>query len=207
MAIYMWRESVIQPPTNIQAIAVSNGIAISWTDPTDNIWDSSVLIRSTTATPTSPSDWTIIVTETTKDIYSTNWYVDTTITDWTTYYYNVIAIWVNWEEWVWTGTWAVTRWTQTISLWSASIWSSWYTVYSTNSPVWWVYTLTATENHSASKSLDVVIDGVSTRYSGWTYSPTYTFTVPNWSSSLSLRMYSSSTYTHSNITLIITSLS
>ena len=78
-------------------------VTVSWTDATikweDNeIWTipptafaKSVLVRKVGSAPATPSDWTVVVTETVKDTYKTNWYVDSWLTGWTTYYYRVFS--------------------------------------------------------------------------------------------------------------------
>lgn len=81
-------------------------LVINWEDPANKTWVSwarSVLVRSTTRVPTSISDGTTLVTSTTRDQYKTTWYTDSWLTAWTTYYYNVFAVWDNDEViwWVW----------------------------------------------------------------------------------------------------------
>lgn len=93
--------SNIWEPTNL-SVAISRTTAtIKWTDNDLNAippstFQKSVLVRKVGSAPTSPSDWTVVVTETTKNTYSSSWYADTGLTSWTTYYYRVYSYSSTW---------------------------------------------------------------------------------------------------------------
>lgn len=100
---------VIVPLEAIDDLNAKSGNAeatITWTDPTNPVynwvtlvsWSSTVLVRKTWSAPSNSSDWTVVVTETTRNQYSSSWYVDTWLTNWTTYYYAAFAIWDNGTE-------------------------------------------------------------------------------------------------------------
>ena len=79
---------------------------IKWTD----VWDLTVngvalnqrasakLVRKSGSAPTDSSDWTLILTETTQDTYSSTAYTDTWLTNGTTYYYAVFSVATDWQE-------------------------------------------------------------------------------------------------------------
>ena len=83
------------------AISGGNGQAsITWTDPSDIAdtssrfganWASTVLVRKAGSAPSGPSDGTVVLTETTKNTYSSSAYVDSGLTNGTTYYYAAYA--------------------------------------------------------------------------------------------------------------------
>lgn len=96
---------------------------IKWTDPTDltvnwvliTSWSSTKLVRKIGSAPANVNDWTLVLTETTRNTYSSTWYTDTWLTNGTTYYYAAFAIADNWlvtissttpsvtpEQWWWT---------------------------------------------------------------------------------------------------------
>ena len=86
----------IWEPLNLTVITSRLNATITWED--NEIWTipptsfaRSVLVRKVGSAPTSPSDWTVVVTETVKDTYKTSGYVDQWLTDWTTYYYRVFS--------------------------------------------------------------------------------------------------------------------
>lgn len=115
-------------------------VGISWTtasitrkDP-DLIWtipptwfSKSVLVRKIGSAPTSPTDWTVVVEETTRNTYETTPYEDMWLTIWVDYHYRVFTISTTWgisySESV------VTSWhkTYTISRTEQSDMSSWWT--------------------------------------------------------------------------------
>lgn len=79
---------------------------IAWTDPWDLVvrwytitsWVSTKLVRKVGSAPSSSSDWTLVLTETVRDQYSSTGYTDTWLTNWTTYYYAAFAVWDNGTE-------------------------------------------------------------------------------------------------------------
>lgn len=105
-----WWASWPQVPLDaISVIAVEwwNAEAtITWTDPSDIVvnwvtvttWSSTKLVRKVGSAPTDSSDWTLVVTETVRDTYSSTWYTDTWLINGTTYYYAAFAVWNNWLE-------------------------------------------------------------------------------------------------------------
>lgn len=86
----------IWEPLNLKVTKSWLDATIKWED--NEIWtippttfQKSELVRKIGSAPTSPSDWTLVVTETVKDTYKTTWYVDQWLTDWVTYYYRVFS--------------------------------------------------------------------------------------------------------------------
>lgn len=61
-------------------------------------WWSTKLVRKVGSAPTDSSDWTLVVTETVADTYSVSGYVDTWLTNDTTYYYWAFATSTEWLE-------------------------------------------------------------------------------------------------------------
>jgi hypothetical protein len=96
-----WWWGNVWEPTNLIA-------STSWLDATiirtDNnlntipptTFAKSELVRKAGSAPSSPSDWTIVVTETVMNTYQSVWYVDSWLTDWTTYYYKVFSYSTDW---------------------------------------------------------------------------------------------------------------
>lgn len=130
----------IKAPTNIIAIAGNESASITWTDPNDwysTIWSRSILVRNASRVPTSSSDWIVLVTETTRNQYSSVWYTDTWLTPWETYYYNVFAVWDNSIEtwWTWTSVVPVVAYTIDFLL----VWWGWGWWWTDNRlrPGWW----------------------------------------------------------------------
>ena len=101
-----WEIVPLDAIDNLEADAGNAKATITWTDPTDPVynwvtlvtWSSTILVRKTWSAPLNSSDWTVVVTETTRNQYSSSWYVDTWLTNWTTYYYAAFAIWDNGTE-------------------------------------------------------------------------------------------------------------
>jgi hypothetical protein len=87
----------IGEPSDLSVTATSDSATITWTDGDDlntippSTFFKSILVRKVGSAPTSPSDWTTVVTETVKNTYSSNGYTDTWLTEWTTYYYKVFS--------------------------------------------------------------------------------------------------------------------
>lgn len=86
----------IWEPLNLTVTSSWLDATITWED--NEIWtipptsfQKSELVRKVGSAPTSPSDWTLVVTETVKDTYKVSGYVDSWLTDWTTYYYRVFS--------------------------------------------------------------------------------------------------------------------
>ena len=86
----------IWEPLNLTITLSGLDATITWED--NEIWTipptsfaKSELVRKVWSAPTSPSDWTLVVTETVKDTYKNTWYVDSWLTGGTTYYYRVFS--------------------------------------------------------------------------------------------------------------------
>lgn len=86
----------IWEPLNLTVTTSWLDATITWED--NEIWTipptsfvKSELVRKVGSAPTSPSDWTLVVTETVKDTYKVSGYVDSWLTDWITYYYRVFS--------------------------------------------------------------------------------------------------------------------
>ncbi len=83
--------------SDLNAKAGNTQITLTWTDPTDVTlsgvtlarFDHSVLVRKVWSAPTSESDWTIVTTTNTAGASVS--YIDTGLTNWTTYYYKVFS--------------------------------------------------------------------------------------------------------------------
>lgn len=87
--------------TNFKIITLWSQATITWTDPSPRIipepwFVKSVLVRKIWSAPTTPTDWTVIVEETTKNTYQTNWYIDTGLVDWNVYYYVIFTYSESW---------------------------------------------------------------------------------------------------------------
>lgn len=91
----------LSSPTNFNVKIQNWNAIITWTDPDDldtypeTIFVKSVLVRKNWSYPTSPTDWTVVVTETVKNTYKTSWYVDENIdmTDWVYYKLFTFSTW------------------------------------------------------------------------------------------------------------------
>ena len=81
-------------------------VSLTWTDPDDIVkwwktitaWTSTKIVRKEWSAPTDSTDWDLILTETTKNQYSSSWYTDSTISESWTYYYVAFAVADNWLE-------------------------------------------------------------------------------------------------------------
>ena len=91
------------PPGNINIIKKSglNGsVSLRWSDP-DNIvsgnqtlstWSSTILVRKEGSAPKSPTDGTVVITNTTKNKYKDTDLVDSGLTNGKTYYYRFFTV-------------------------------------------------------------------------------------------------------------------
>ena len=82
-------------------------VDIKWTDNNlqtipPSTFQKSVLVRKVGSAPTTPSDWTTVVTETVMNTYQSSAYSDTWLTQWTTYYYQVFSYSADWGITYWT---------------------------------------------------------------------------------------------------------
>lgn len=139
-----WWASWPKVPLNaISVIAVTwwdEEATITWTDPTDITvnwvlvasWSSTKLVRKVGSAPTNINDWTLVLTETVRDTYSSTWYTDTWLTNGTTYYYAAFSIWNNWLETISSITPSVTpeqQWWQSLDISTATLskqFATWY---------------------------------------------------------------------------------
>jgi hypothetical protein len=84
---------------NISITEVNRQFQITWSDPNDIVfgeetlatWDKTVLVRKEGSFPTSPTDGTVVVTNTVRNQYSTTPYTDTDVVV-GTYYYKLFPI-------------------------------------------------------------------------------------------------------------------
>lgn len=92
--------------TNLSIVEGNQQATITWTDPADitinwvNVvsWTKTILVRKVGSAPTSSTDGTVVTTSTTRSEYSSNWFVDTWVTNNTVYYYAAFAVWDNGTE-------------------------------------------------------------------------------------------------------------
>ena len=94
--------------TNFSAEAGNAQVTLTWTDPLDkyatpegetaqdpdqlvSVWDHTVLVRKTGSQPAGPNDGTVVVSSSVRNQYQTTAYVDSGLTNDTTYYYGVFA--------------------------------------------------------------------------------------------------------------------
>ena len=150
---WWWGWANIWEPTNIQIPTFTNSSAtVQWTDGVDmntipsTTFQKAELVRKIGSAPTSPSDWTLVTTETVRDTYSSNGYPDSWLTEWTEYYYQVYC---------YSDLWWITYWTPT-SIIPHNTWTPWANTYA-------YYPLTSDAN-------DIVNNRNMTAYSGITYS-------------------------------------
>ena len=87
--------------TNLAVTAGNATAAVTWSDPSNVAdtsaryganWARTVLVRKAGSAPTSPTDGTVVVTETTRNQYSSTAFNDTGLANGTTYYYAAFAI-------------------------------------------------------------------------------------------------------------------
>lgn len=101
-----WPQVPLIAISNLTATVSWNTGTIKWTDPTDatcnwvtlTTWQSSKLVRKTGAAPSTSSDGTLVLTETTRNQYSSTWYSDTWLGYGNTYYYATFSVDSNWAE-------------------------------------------------------------------------------------------------------------
>ena len=94
--------------TNFSGEAGNAQVTLTWTDPKDKyatpegetaqdpdqlvrVWDHTVLVRKTGSQPAGPNDGTVVVSSSVRNQYQTTAYVDSGLTNDTTYYYGVFA--------------------------------------------------------------------------------------------------------------------
>ena len=94
--------------TNFSAEAGNAQVTLTWTDPLDkyatpegetaqdpdqlvSVWDHTVLVRKTGSQPAGPNDGTVVVSSSVRNQYQSTAYVDSGLTNDTTYYYGVFA--------------------------------------------------------------------------------------------------------------------
>lgn len=90
---------VVKAPTDLEAVVNTDTATLTWIDPADDgqsIWQNTKIVRKANSEPTSISDWTLVVTETTRNQYQTTWYDDTGLTAWT-YFYKAFATFSKWQ--------------------------------------------------------------------------------------------------------------
>lgn len=98
----------LDAPTSFSATAGNAQVELTWTDPLDKYatpegevsetgdqlvseWDHTVLVRKTGSQPAGPNDGTVVVSSSVRNQYQTTAYVDSGLTNDTTYYYGVFA--------------------------------------------------------------------------------------------------------------------
>lgn len=98
----------LDAPTSFSATAGNAQVELTWTDPLDKYatpegevsetgdqlvseWDYTVLVRKTGSQPAGPNDGTVVVSSSVRNQYQSAAYVDSGLTNDTTYYYGVFA--------------------------------------------------------------------------------------------------------------------
>lgn len=90
---------VVKAPTELEAVVNTDTVTLTWEDPASDgqsLWQNTKIVRKADSEPTSISDWTVVVTETTRNQYQTIWYDDTGLTAWT-YFYKAFATFSKWQ--------------------------------------------------------------------------------------------------------------
>ena len=98
----------LDAPTSLAATAGNTQVELTWTDPKDKYatpegevsetgdqlvseWSHTVLVRKTGSQPAGPNDGTVVVSSSVRNQYQSTAYVDSGLTNDTTYYYGVFA--------------------------------------------------------------------------------------------------------------------
>ena len=82
------------------AVAANQQVSLQWTDPDDVSvsgsvlahWDRTIVVRKAGSAPTSYTDGTVVVSSTVKNQYSSTAFVDTGLTNGTTYHYRFFPV-------------------------------------------------------------------------------------------------------------------
>ena len=102
-------EIPLDPCTNLVAVAGNAQVSLTWTDPKDkyatpegeamedtdqlvSVWAYTRIVRKTGSAPASPNDGVLVVESSVRNQYQNMAYVDSGLTNDTTYYYGVFAI-------------------------------------------------------------------------------------------------------------------
>lgn len=118
-----WPKIPLNSISTLSATAWDTEATIKWTDVWDltvngvlaNEWSSTKLVRKVGSAPSDSSDWTLVVNETVEDTYSSTWYTDTWLTNWTTYYYWAFSVGSNGLE----------SWSNSVNVTPASVQTWW----------------------------------------------------------------------------------
>lgn len=98
----------LDAPTSFSATAGNAQVELTWTDPLDKYatpegevsetgdqlvseWDHTILVRKTGSQPAGPNDGTVVVSSSVRNQYQSTAYVDSGLTNDTTYYYGAYA--------------------------------------------------------------------------------------------------------------------
>lgn len=115
--LYFYINNIMEEPTDLEVITVGTTAFITWTDPDDlrtipstSVFSKSVLVRKVGSAPTSPTDWTVVIEETTRNDYKTSKYSDAWLTKDVDYYYRVFTYSTAWTITYWDA--VVTDWRQ-----------------------------------------------------------------------------------------------
>ncbi|MEG1044554.1 MAG: hypothetical protein RSF81_07235, partial [Oscillospiraceae bacterium] len=89
----------MNPPTNLTIKPEDKQLTLKWVDPLDlyaegqlvALWTKTVVVMKQGSYPTSPSDGTVIVTNTVRNQYQTNGYLITGLTNGVTYYFSLFG--------------------------------------------------------------------------------------------------------------------